>query len=221
MKNQTHYINIESINNIRQVINVLQKQTLVLPKTNIKQLAVFNAVYIVISKGFEYGLKTNLFEEPKKIEKLCIVFASYYFAAINEYYKTNSLPPVWLHVTKAKTKPEFIKLLLAANAHINYDLPQALNTKKLNISKTDYYAADRIFKNSVSEIIESFSETHTFYNFIKANFRVLYQRPLIAVIIHWRHRAWKNHLVIQNQKLSLSGLEKSSNQIANSLLDIF
>ena len=208
---------------IHTVETALQKTAREIQRYGLNDMLVFNSAYQIITAQIQVGLQNNLFRKPKLVELLDIEFANFYFRALDEYYMHKKLPGAWQKLLKCSNKPAFIKLLIGANAHINHDLPMALAKLSLNQQtaiKNDFFATDTIFRQSSKEIIHSFEEPNQLFRFIKNHFRLLYEKPIIAIIIHWRHRAWKNSQALRHGRINQEDLVKHSNQIANSLIDL-
>jgi hypothetical protein len=217
------HINIRHISSIQDVILGLQKQGPALVSASIDSLVVFNTTYIIVNQNISQAVASHYYTNPDTIEQLDIIFANYYFKALNQYYSTQTLPPVWRNIGHCQNKPAFIKLLIAANAHINHDLPLALldlSAKDSTHLQKDFFATDKLFRDSGKEIIASFEEANVVIQFIKQYLGFLYEKPIMAIIIHWRHKAWKNYEALQNKALLPKDLVKRSNQIANALMDI-
>jgi len=190
-------INIEQITSITQLLAILEDLTPILDQTDLSNLSSFNDAYIVITQSYIDALKTNWFKDPVTVEKLSIIFARYYLNMLNRYAAGLATPIVWrkAYESSGKPRPKYLSLLIAANAHINHDLPLSLRQAGLgNAARVDFYKSDKLFRQSAKEVILSFSEPNEHLNFLKRRLRPLYSQPFISVVLHYRHSAWRKSL---------------------------
>jgi hypothetical protein len=89
-------------------------------------LAVYRRTTIAVRDDLERGG----FVDPSWTERWDIVFADLYLDALREWNETGDAPGPWSiafgSATQTPRVPPIRHLLLGMNAHINYDLPQAL-----------------------------------------------------------------------------------------------
>lgn len=210
------------IDSVKSIYSFLKNQNSQLKQAQLEQLIPFNSAYRVITKNFQTTFQNDFFQEPEEFALLDVVFARFYVDALDDYYIQESLPTVWNKLLVDKKLPIYIQLLLGANAHINKDLPLALQklsyAQQLNI-KVDYFAADKIFWQSSREIINSLYEPSPINNLVRNYMRILYEKPMIAMIVHWRHKAWKNSLALRNGSLTTEQLVSRSNKIADTIIE--
>ncbi len=189
-------IAIESIKRIADLLETLEHLSTVLAKSDLATLTSFNQAYVVITQGYMAALATGRFEDPKAVERLSLVFAGYYLGMLNQYAKDQPTPAVWRRAYELSgRRPRYRSLLLAANAHINHDLPLALRAAGLdNYNEADFYKADRLFRRSARNVIRSFSEPDRRLDLLKRGLAPLYAQPVMAIVLHYRHRAWRDGL---------------------------
>ena len=95
-----------------------------------EQQRVFLATYQRITRAVGDAIEEGLFEDPAWVEHWDVVFADLYLNALDaQLYgeATHQAPRPWrLAFTAPAELPPLRHVLLGINAHINYDLPQAL-----------------------------------------------------------------------------------------------
>jgi hypothetical protein len=93
--------------------------------------AVFQNVYLLMTKEMNGRLSSNFFLDSEWMERVLIHFAQFYFNAMDAYEAGKSCrPPAWeLSFRQASEKNGFVlqDALLGINAHINSDLPSVLH----------------------------------------------------------------------------------------------
>jgi len=88
----------------------------------------FLSTYTRTTRAVEAALEDGRFEDPAWVEEWDVVFADLYLDALRAYRADPaSAPRPWRVAFSADPSlPPIAHLLLGMNAHINYDLPQAL-----------------------------------------------------------------------------------------------
>jgi Family of unknown function (DUF5995) len=88
----------------------------------------FLSTYTRTTRAVAAALEDGRFEDPPWVEQWDVVFADLYLDALRAYRRDrNAAPRPWRVAFEADpTLPPIAHLLLGMNAHINYDLPQAL-----------------------------------------------------------------------------------------------
>jgi Family of unknown function (DUF5995) len=97
-------------------------------ETDHSPLRVFLATYTRTTRAVAEALQDGRFEDPAWVEEWDVVFADLYLDALEAYRRDPaSAPRPWRIAFGADSRlPAETRLLLGMNAHINYDLPQAL-----------------------------------------------------------------------------------------------
>ncbi len=127
------------------------------------------------------------------------------------------LPAAWQMANKAseyKTAPNFIFLLMGANAHINHDLPLALlkimgGKEPVGLVK-DIFKIDRLLMKSGREIAGTFEESNQLLDLLKRHLFFLYYRPVMYMVLYWRIKAWRNYKSIKKDGIKNSAYAKTS-----------
>jgi hypothetical protein len=88
----------------------------------------FLSTYTRTTRAVAAALEDGRFEDPTWVEEWDVVFADLYLEALRAYRRDRSAAPrPWRLAFEADPSlPPIAHLLLGMNAHINYDLPQAL-----------------------------------------------------------------------------------------------
>ena len=94
-------------------------------------VAYFNRMYRKVTEEVRSAHRNERFECAEFLERLDVVFANLYFEAVDCSARDLAIPPAWAplfhHRNKGNTAP--IQFVLAGmNAHINHDLPLAVDT---------------------------------------------------------------------------------------------
>ena len=220
-----HYhltIDTEAVKTLADVVFTLNQLTSVLSGTDLSSLVVFNRMYIIITNHYIQAVAEGWFEQPETVARLGVTFANYYFHALNTHAQTGVLPEVWdkfIDYRRQPKRPVFIALLLAANAHINHDLALSIRDTGLAAdAKSDFRRSARIFRQASSEIITAFREPELSMNYFKRKLKFLYQWPMIAIILHYRRRAWKQGQRLLRGSITTSTITRQANRIATTLL---
>jgi hypothetical protein len=203
-------IDTKSIKNFKKLLNELHVLNRALPGSELYKLDTFNSAYIVITTAIEEASDNGHFENPKFIERFTLNFSSYYFQIINNTIAGNDdVPAAWSSlITSKKTRqlPNFIYLLLGANAHINHDLALVMvelldNDDTENLLK-DIIKVDKILADSGKDILRTFTETKKLPRFIKNKTSYVYLPIIMYIILYWRVKAFKDYLSIKNKGIS-------------------
>ena len=125
-------------------------------------LRVFLATYTRTTRAVGTALQDARFEDPAWVEEWDVVFADLYLDALEAYRRDpSSAPRPWRIAFGADPRlaPE-TRLLLGMNAHINYDLPQALiavlppediqNSRVMDRRRRDHERIDDILASRVA-----------------------------------------------------------------------
>ena len=217
------YVNTRNITSFSSILSELTKLESRLPSSKLDQFLVFNKAYLLITKSLMQASEKDYFYNPKFVEDFTVCFAAHYFQAINDtVIGSNKLPTAWAILNKTakyKSTPNFIYLLMGANAHINNDLPitmlKMIDKKKADELLKDVLKVDRVLMKSGREIIHSFKEDRRSLDFLKRNFVFIYYRPVMYMILYWRIKAWGSYMSIRKQSPIGNNYEKKSIHIAN------
>jgi len=131
-------------------------------------VACFNRMYLEVTEGVNQQVEAGSFGDPAFVLRLDVVFANFYFAAVDALSGPQSaMPPAWQPLLAARGNPEIepIQFALAGmNAHINHDLPMAVVATCTDLATApddgahhaDYQKVDTLLDASEQSIRESF-----------------------------------------------------------------
>ncbi len=226
-RHKSELIDISKITSIDDVLFSLRGLDHKLTELNFEQFSLFNKSYQIVTHLIHTGVNDDYFKNPKFIESFIVNFASYYFEAVNRVNNGNKLSAPWAKLNDyadIKSAPVFISLMLGANAHINYDLPQVLNKMMKNENTADFLSdivkINRILMKSGRQIIDLFEEKNKHLNFLKKRLVFTYYHPAMYTILYWRFRAWRNYEMLNKNNSALSPITKRSLKIASRLLGL-
>ena len=86
----------------------------------------FLAVYLRVTLAIRAELTAGGFRDPDWVDRWDAVFASLYLDAVARADRSEPVPGPWAVAFAADRQPPVRQVLLGMNAHINYDMPQAL-----------------------------------------------------------------------------------------------
>lgn len=218
---------IARITSIQSVLDRLKRLDKQLRRSGLDEFIAFNKAYYVVTHAIKEASASRYFEHPALMEEFSVCFAQYYFQAVNDTLDASpQLAAAWLKIRRPPRRrpvgPNFISLLMGANAHINHDLPLAL-LKVIDRQKTDdlledIAKIDRLLMRSGTDILSAFDEPGKLPGFIKRRCKFLYLRPVMYMILYWRIVAWRNYESMKKDHSQDSRLKIRSARIADRLL---
>ena len=119
----------KQVETLEEVIELMTEHLHALQRTG-DYRAVFQHVYLLMTREMQLRLESGFFEDSIWMERVLVRFAHYYFSAVNAYEADISCAPAWkLAFQIAEEKQSFVlqDALLGINAHINRDLPMVLH----------------------------------------------------------------------------------------------
>jgi hypothetical protein len=104
----------------------------------------FNTIYRELTAGVIEAIGNGEFQDPETVARTIGIFADYYFKQLRAHTRLTDevVDPAWrllFYDEEAKNAPPGVQFLLGMNAHINYDLPQALRDSNVEDSYYDDY----------------------------------------------------------------------------------
>jgi hypothetical protein len=113
---------------INDVIQVMENIDNVLPSND--GLKWFNLLYLMVTKAVRDNPPANGWNDPQWLNRLDVIFANLYFAAIvNWAQDPPTTPRAWRALLEARDRAGVARVqfaLCGMNAHINHDLPLAV-----------------------------------------------------------------------------------------------
>ncbi len=89
----------------------------------------FHSTYLRTTRAVAAAIGDGAFRDPAWVERWDVAFAGLYVAAFDQYERAGTAPGPWqtaFDEAASGTLPPLRHTLLGMNAHINFDLPQAL-----------------------------------------------------------------------------------------------
>jgi hypothetical protein len=106
---------------VAEVVARMEAILAALPKND--GVAWFTRLYLAVTENVQAALKPRAFADPRFLERLDVVFANLFFAALERP------PRAWAPLLACRAQPDTAPIqfaLCGMNAHINRDLPVAL-----------------------------------------------------------------------------------------------
>jgi hypothetical protein len=124
-------------------------------------------MYLGVTVNVGEQVTAGFFDDPDFVSHLDVVFANVYLDAVNAVAESEIVPKSWWPLVESRTSTaiEPIQFALAGmNAHINHDLPLAVNKTCIDLGTTpssgshhaDYERVDELLAEAEQEIRQSF-----------------------------------------------------------------
>lgn len=177
-------------------------------------LALFPLVYISTTTAIKDKIETSgFYQNPIWIRAAITEFFKFYRSAIINFEKKKfkNVPRSWLTAFKYSLKKNaspFKSLLLSMHAHINRDLPIALNNIGSDLSsctscKKDFFRTNIMFEELLPSLWEDLFYFSPESN--KTHYAVdHYTKDIMKALRFYRKRAWKLALKMQRPKFKYS-----------------
>jgi hypothetical protein len=111
---------------------VARMEAIVAPLPRGDGVGAFARLYLAVTQGVAARLRETTFRDPRFVERLDVVFAGLFFAALDAFERSPGTEPhAWSPLFRARAQRGIAPLqfaLAGMNAHINRDLPVALVT---------------------------------------------------------------------------------------------
>jgi hypothetical protein len=126
--------------------------------------AIFATLYGVISTAARENVGQHLFEDNAWVGRYAVVFANYYRRALERYEagQMSDVPKAWRLCFDFACQGDGVvlqDLLLGVNAHVNNDLPLALNAVSIDPNRAsrhrDHTAVNRVFGRVLERATEA------------------------------------------------------------------
>lgn len=135
-------------------------------------ICVFAYVYRRTTFEIKEALKGDRFQDPKRMEKMDVIFGNLYTSAYQNY--KNRIPPTksWTYAFDSKNDPLAIvqHILLAMNVHINLDLSLAAatvtNGKEIILLKNDFMVVNQILGELTNTIQRGLGKASVLMNLL-------------------------------------------------------
>lgn len=207
---------ISSIDSVSKVIATLIQLDSELAGTALLNLKVFNHAYLIITKNVYTEMQRGNFVYGDILQQLDVHFAKYYFNAIKDYENGDEVPKAWdiaLTFYKERKSYQLFYLMLAANAHIQNDLPFSLQHLVKNENfLSDYQKVGEIINASLPEIMRSINNTPFWFSDLVIK---IYIRHMMK---KWRMAAWGNFVKLKKNDITKEEVENNALESANKIV---
>ncbi len=184
----------EKLRDIQSLILHFDGVKVQLLKNKQPNLIPFHDTYFLITTSVFSKLGTGFFENDDNMTSFVLSFSKFYFDALDQYFKGESVPSAWqfmFNQCERNHLPRFVYLLLGVHAHINQDLSLCVRTLDFGVAfKNDYLAINHIIKGKLAEAIAQLNEKSIVLKHILQNGLFLYQMPMHQIIVLCRNLAW-------------------------------
>ena len=184
----------EKLRDIQSLILHFDRVKVQLMKNKQLNLIPFHDTYFLITTSVFGKLDTGFFENDDNMTSFVLSFAKFYFDALDQYFKGESVSSAWQFMFNQCEKnhlPRFVYLLLGVHAHINQDLSLCVRTLDFGVAfKNDYLAINHIIQGKLAEAIAQLNEKSIVLKRILQNGLFLYQMPMHQIIVLCRNLAW-------------------------------
>lgn len=204
----------EALPDIPPVIETMEAIEGQLATAGLGHVVDFNYVYRNLTGAVYEGIQTEgAFEQPETVRRTVGIFAQLYFDPLRAYAegRKEDIPLAWQRLfydPGVQATQSGIKFLMGMNAHINYDLPQALRTSNVN---QDYY---RDYRVVIGKFIDATANRlSSTYIPVEGIGRDVLVKGACQTIAYWRERAWRAGTALQKHNDN----EKVTNRIIHNL----
>ena len=214
--------NYSSIHTAGEVVTTLELLHHELLDADIASLSVFNHIYLIITRNLETAIYHDMFENSDIVATHIVDFASLYFQALEGYVLHTKIPKAWeitFQFYKNKTSFQMTYLVLAANAHINADLPIVLANLTSSISfQSDYKQIQRIIFESLPEILAGLRTYITHSYVIERRLIWLYPIGIKIIMSWWRVRVWITKTKLFSKKTTRKIIDSYAGKTASRII---
>lgn len=188
----------------------------------------FLKVYLIVTeKVVDSRFQSKkLFQNPTLLNKLDVMFASYYFKAIKPYIFKGGAKSPWIKSSILSTQNNipFANVLMGINSHINGDL--ALSLLELNFNnKEDYDKISRILNAVIPNILSYLAfERMDFFGASGLILQPLIESEFNKIIVKWREDAYSNYLFLKksdNLKVHTKYIKDLAETASEKIYNIF
>lgn len=190
----------EKLRDIQSLILHFDRVKVQLMDNKQMNLIPFHDTYFLITRSVLSKLGTGFFENDDNMTSFVLSFAKFYFDALNQYFKGESVSPAWQYMfnqCERNLLPRFVYLLLGVHAHINQDLSLCVRALDFGVAfRNDYLAINQIIKGKLAEAIAQLNEKSNLLKRILQNGLFIYQMPMHQIIVLCRNLAWLKSQVV-------------------------
>lgn len=183
----------------------------------------FCEAYRLIAQGMASIPKKNAYHKLAELNRLNVIFISYYFRALQQFIQTGTAPLPWKTYFTYCQRPHgapFLQMILGVNAHINGDLPHALAVAGY-ADTHDYHLMNQLLEGQVPAVL-------WFLAFIAGDrvafggvvFRRFAREEFHAIVTTWRLEAWLSARALETKTLAPARLTTATEEVGQRLVAI-
>ena len=165
-------ISIQTCHTIDEVVDQLERITQHCCATRNK-LGYFASLYGNVTRRVRQDIAAGRFEDGPRMERLDVVFANFYFYALDQYWQGKNTPASWkvaFQATRRRSPVILQHLLMGMNAHINLDLAvaaaQTAPGGDLAGLKKDFYQISDILSEMIDAVQERIDRLSPWFHII-------------------------------------------------------
>jgi hypothetical protein len=196
----------EKLRDIQSLILHFDRVKVQLMDNKQMNLIPFHDTYFLITRSVLSKLGTGFFENDDNMTSFVLSFAKFYFDALNQYFKGESVSSAWqfmFNQCERNHLPRFVYLLLGVHAHINQDLSLCVRALDFGVAfRNDYLAINQIIKGKLAEAIAQLNEKSNLLKRILQNGLFIYQMPMHQIIVLCRNLAWDKSQEVATAELA-------------------
>ena len=168
--------------------------------------AIFATAYVISCRELRRQIEGGVFEDAAWVTQCALAFGNLYREALAAYEdgETQGVPKSWrlafdTAVNGAASATQ--DLLLGINAHINYDLPIALNSVKIDPNRAarrrDFMSLNAAFSRAAEQMKEGIAQVYPFYfRWIERVVSRVDKRIALFGLMEWREAAWEAAILL-------------------------
>jgi hypothetical protein len=202
---------------------VIQRMTALRDRLGCDHRAVFATTYLKVTEETAQTLRNGpeRFDDPNYLILEDVVFADYYFRAVDDYMHGRPVPGAWKVAFDSAANGETNAaqdLLLGINAHVQGD--QALVIASLGIrrpdgssGKPDHDRFNALLERSYGPIVEEIAQRYDpFVAFSNASWNPADDIVGLETIKEWRELVWRNA-----ERMAAAKTDEERRQVASSV----
>ena len=187
----------------------------------------FPALYRVTTAEVGRQVDAGSFEDGPRMVRLDVIFAGHYLRARRAWEKGQPCPQPWKLAFEAESDESVTilqHLLLGMNAHIRYDLAQAVvqvAEQDMRAIEADFMVLNRILAQMIDQVQGAINRCSPGMELVDTLGLVLDELLARVGIRHFRDAAWKDALALAGREQgALEEMEKDTVRIAGVILDL-
>ncbi|MDL2363238.1 MAG: DUF5995 family protein [Patescibacteria group bacterium] len=211
-------LDFASLRTTEDVASVLNELNQHLASSPLERLQNFNKTYVIITENVQRKLKNQAFDYPGFLNNFDAQFACYYLDALRNYTLGKPVPPAWratFDAARDATASPLKIMALGVNAHVNNDIPQALQDCHADTKhKNDFMRVNSMIAESIDTVIHNLQPSSSVFSPHHQLTKAVYKPFMHAVIIWWRFAAWHNYWKLQSDIVSIKHVENRAHVIS-------